>query len=555
MKNIYNHYVYFWRWALWKVFESASHVEQGLISFITPSSYLDGDAFAGMREHLRQHCSSLWILDLGGEGRGTRKDDNVFPTVQSPVAVAIALRDNNTDLDNPAPVYYTRLEGERTAKLAYLDNIQTLQDVDWQLCCADWQAPFRPAFHDAYFDLPLLADLMPWSGRGIQFSRTWVVSEDKNCLEQRWQTLLRAKKTDKKHLICETVDVEIEKTYLSFFNEERLPSIESLTNEQPEKIEHIMYRSFDRQWCIADRRVIDRPRPALWRCRSEQQIYFATLVNDPLTQGPALAVSFTVPDLNMFNNRGGLVYPLYRTADADKANILPGLLDILAATYQTSVTADDFAAYLYATLAHPEFTRHFKRELDTRELRVPITQNAALFKHMRDIGANLLWLHTYGTRWVTKDRPRGLIPSKQARCLKAVQSEHEEYPEQFGYDPATQQLHVGAGIFAPVTPDIYQFEISGLKVLQSWLRYRMKAGAGKKSSKLNDIRPQIWRSQFTTELLELLWVLEATVADYPKQAEVFQAIVQGDCLKRQDLPDVPEYMRSAYKADKNGNLI
>ena len=31
-----------------------------------------------MREHMRRLCDEVWILDLGGEGRGTRKDDNVF---------------------------------------------------------------------------------------------------------------------------------------------------------------------------------------------------------------------------------------------------------------------------------------------------------------------------------------------------------------------------------------------------------------------------------------------------------------------------------------------
>ena len=39
--------------------------------------------------------------------------------------------------------------------------------------------------------------------------------------------------------------------------------------------------------------------------------------------------------------------------------------------------------------------------------------------------------------------------------------------------------------------------------------------AGRKSSPLDDIRPAVWSAAFTTELLELLWTLEATVAIYP----------------------------------------
>ena len=91
VKNLYNLYVYFWRWALWKVFEHETSVGGGVVSFITASSWLDGDAFRGMREHLRRVCDEVWILDLGGEGRGTKRSENVF-AIQTPVAIAVALR-------------------------------------------------------------------------------------------------------------------------------------------------------------------------------------------------------------------------------------------------------------------------------------------------------------------------------------------------------------------------------------------------------------------------------------------------------------------------------
>ena len=86
LKNIYNLYVYFIRWALWKVFEHKTATGPGIVSFITASSYLDGDAFVGVRELMRKICDRIDIIDLGGEGRGTRKDENVF-AIQTPVAI------------------------------------------------------------------------------------------------------------------------------------------------------------------------------------------------------------------------------------------------------------------------------------------------------------------------------------------------------------------------------------------------------------------------------------------------------------------------------------
>ena len=105
VKNLYNLYVYFWRWALWKVFEHETSRGPGVVSFISAASYLDGDAFCGMRKHMRRLCDEIWILDLGGEGRGTRKSDNVF-AIQTPVAIAVAVRSGKAKRNKPAKVLY-----------------------------------------------------------------------------------------------------------------------------------------------------------------------------------------------------------------------------------------------------------------------------------------------------------------------------------------------------------------------------------------------------------------------------------------------------------------
>jgi hypothetical protein len=102
-----------------------------------------------------------------------------------------------------------------------------------------------------------------------------------------------------------------------------------------------------------------------------------------------------------------------------------------------------------------------------------------------------------------------------------------------------------------VSLEVYEFEVSGLKVVQSWLKYRMKDGAGKKSSPLNDIHPSCWTGQFTTELLELLWVLEATVDGYPEQARLLENIVNSDLFHAGELPPVPAGMRKPPAARKS----
>ncbi len=191
LKNLYNLYVYFWRWALWKVFEQGNG-GPGVVSYISASSYLHGDAFCGMREQMRRQCDEIWILDLGGEGRGTHQSENVF-NIQTPVAIAVAFRAGETNTDTPARVYYSHVGGTREQKLAALDDITGFSKVEWQECPDEWQAPFRPTGEGVYFSHPILTDLMPWQQSGVKAGRTWVVAPEVKTLHNRWHRLLQAK--------------------------------------------------------------------------------------------------------------------------------------------------------------------------------------------------------------------------------------------------------------------------------------------------------------------------------------------------------------------------
>ncbi len=553
IKNLYNLYVYFWRWALWKVFEHESGRGQGVISFISASSYLEGDAFSGMREHMRRLCDELWIIDLGGEGRGTRQDDNLV-AIQTPVAIAIAARVGTADKSAPAAsvpaaVHYTRIEGSREEKLAALEAIASFDSLAWEDCPSAWQAPFRPAGRGAYFAWPLLTELFPWQHSGVQFKRTWPIGPDTETLARRWRALLHA--GDRAAAFKETRDRKIQQNCPPLFKTDRQEALGKLpADTPPPPTMRYAYRSFDRQWILADNRLGDYLRPDLWYSYGPRQVYLISLFSQPLGHGPALTVSAWVPDLDHFRGSYGAkaAIPLYRTADVAKPNLAPGLLEQLSAAYARPVAPEDFLAYVYGLLAQPAFTARFCAELATRELRVPLTRDPALFAQVRQLGARLLWLHTYGERYIPAGATPGSVPPGAAKCIRAVPGDPEGYPDASDYNETTQTLHIGAGEFAPVAPEVFDFEVSGLKVVQSWLKYRMKGGAGKKSSPLDDIGPEQWPSQFTTELLELLWVLEATVAGYPAQARLLEAVIEGPCFMAEELPAAPEALRKPRTA-------
>ena len=169
---------------------------------------------------------------------------------------------------------------------------------------------------------------------------------------------------------------------------------------------------------------------------------------------------------------------------------------------------------------------------------MPITKNATLFQRVAELGARLLYLHTYGEQFGgTEDD--GSVPQGTARCTKAVPVNN--YPQDFSYDPKTEILKVGEGEFSPVKVELWNYSVSGLQIVKSWLDYRKLDRSGRKSSELDNIRPEIW--EFTEELLELLWVLEETINLQPEGSALLEEVCTSSTFSWDELPTPTEEER------------
>lgn len=544
-KSLYNLYVYFWRWALWKVFERPPG--RGVIAFITASSYLKGPGFSGMRRHMREVFDELWILDLGGEGRGARKSENVFD-IQTPVAIAIGMRSGDGAPDAPATVRYARIDGTRESKYEQLWSIDSMAAVKWSECYDDWTEPMLPKGDPeaSYWHWPLLTDIFPWQHSGSQFKRTWPIAADRSTLEKRWRTLVSAPVADRSGLFRPSRDRETSRARPSIDDGVQLTGINSLDrNAVVPPIAAYAYRSFDRQYCLADSRLGDFVRPVLWRSHGAKQLYMTSLLTSVLGGGPAVVVVHNVPDLHHFRGSFGAkdAIPLWRDRAGEVANLTNGLLDVIADIHGTSRGPTDLFAYSYALLQSPSYAQRFADELEIPGPRVPITRDPELFVKAESLGRELIWLHTFGERLIPAGCRPGDVPQGSARAHEPIGSGPGDYPTSHEYDPQSKILTVGSGTFGPIEPEVWNFEVSGLHVLKSWLDYRMRDGAGKKSSPLDDIRPTVWPAEFTEELLKVIWVLERTVALGGELDNTLSAIIEGETFNADELPKPTDEQR------------
>jgi predicted helicase len=549
---------------MWKVFEQdipvnadpdgGQHPRNGIVSFITASSYLRGPGFVGMRQHMRAIFDELWIIDLGGDNKGRRKTENVF-SIETPVAIATGVRYGQPQPGTAATVHYVSLADlSAKDKKEFLNSLTGIEDerLSWRTCLSGWHDPFLPIDNAEYLAWPALTDLFPWQASGVQLKRSWPVGETKEVLEDRWTELVSpltaGDLSDDKHTnlqriatrrgnqLKETGDRKVTSTYGDLFSDERLAPISTLKADSPRpQIRPFAYRSFDQQWVIADTRVGDRMRPPLWAAHGEDQIYLTSLLTEVLGTGPSAVASADVPDLHAFRGSfgGRHIIPLWKDSAATIPNITLGLSAAIGTELGFDPTAQDLLAYCYALLASPDFVSTFWEELTIPGARIPITAEPELFASVRDFGKALIHLHTFGQRFPTAELFATVSSARYSTSISA-----DAYPEKVSYNPSTRTITVGDGAFTNVAPEVWNFEVSGLRVVDSWLGYRLKKRAGKSSgSPLDAIRPSTWPDLDGSKLLGLLDMLETSISLQPTAAALLSDVLASKLIDPSRLPE------------------
>jgi hypothetical protein len=381
--------------------------------------------------------------------------------------------------------------------------------------------------------------------------RTWVIAPDTATLEQRWAALIGANAKDKPGLFLEhEQDRRMDTTLadgLPGFPARPTPIGEE-TGPSPEPV-RIGYRSFDQQWIIPDKRLINRPNPTLWAVRSPRQVYLTALHRTSPQSGPAVTFTAEIPEHDHYKgNFSGRAYPLWLDAAGTVPNVVPRLLEHLSSVYGDTVTAEDLFAYLAGVLAHPGFVATFAADLSTPGIRVPITTDIALFERAAVIGRRVLWLHAYGQRFTDPadgrpHQPPRLPSERRPRVLAEhpIPSNPDTMPDgELGYDPATQELRVGAGRISHVTARMRDYDVSGVNVLDKWFSYRRRSRehpviGARRTSPLLEIQAESWPAEYTTTLIDLLNVLGLLAELEPQQAALVSEILNQALITTEDL--------------------
>lgn len=568
-----NLYVYFWRWAAWKVFQQTVGKDEvsspqagsnaGIVCYVTVSGFLNGRGFQKMRSDLRRDCDEIYVVDCSPEGLQPPIATRIFEGVQQPVCIVLASSSPENDPSVPARVLFRSLPvGKRGGKFDALQQI-SLNAKEWMACPSEFRGPFLPSFQGGWSDFVALEEIITDSGLGVMAGRTWVVAPDQKSLSDRWEHLttevdeairsglfhphLRHGRPGDRHIGKPGQPLHGQTHTQASVEKQIEEHLAKGADGAPLATTPIRYgfRSFDRQWIIPDARLINQPAPKLWKTFGARQVFLTTEMDRCLLGGPGISATSMMPDMHHYGGRGGRVFALWQDSAASQSNVTDAAMKALTKTYGTPPSAEDVFAYVAALLAHPAYTARFKSDLIRPGLRVPLTADKALFAKAAKLGREIVWLHTFGERFADPkaDPPRPAaeprLPVGERPTIPvggSIPNDPEGFPDTIDYDPVKRQLKVGTGRIDHVPPEVWAYEVSGKHVLRQWFSYRKKnrerplIGDKRPPSPLQAIQPDHWLPEYTEELLNVLNVLGLLVRLEPEQARLLDEICDGPLI-------------------------
>ena len=550
LKNLY---VYFWRWAFWKVFENSRRDFEdtlnraGVVCFITADGYLSGPGFSGMREYIRRKSSRGWIINVTPEGKRPPQKNAVF-AIETPVTIALFVREPDTDENTPADLKYIALHGTFQQKMEALAKLD-LRSPEFADVRSGWSDKFMPITVSDWDSYPELPDFYASRFPGVKPNKTWVYAPSESVLQERWHELVEGNDLDiRAERFKETRDTGITVGKKPLPGHDTYQGSQESLNEQiirdpfptvPD-IVSVGYRSFGRQYLIADSRMIHMPSPRLWEHRVPDQIFIVEQHARNPQEGPGLYFSALIPDMNAFNNRGGRAHPVLNTVG--KPNLTSEAERLLTARFGEHTPAE-LVYYLAGITGHPGYVRTFDAELQQAGIRVPLTVDPDLWFRAVQLGKYVVWLHTYGERGeplpgmtrVTDKPTDGLysMPVYEKSMGGAMPEKKPTFT--LGEDDIHGEITFGASRWSNVEKAVFDYTVGGQQTIGLWAKYRLKKPIGRKSSPLDDIVQQSWPSEWTTEFKELLCVLTHLVHLEPAQEKLLADILAGDLIPRDEL--------------------
>lgn len=551
-KWLQDDYIKFIRFGEWRIERTGA----GVLAFITNHSYVDSPTFAGMRQHLMDTFSDIYVLDLHGNAKkGERTpdgqvDQNVFDIQQG---VAISLFVKQPGKTGPAAVHHADLYGKRATKYEWLET-QDLETTAWTDV-----TPSAPFYLFVPQDLELgeeygegwsLADIMNGNGRpapGIVTTHDqFAISRTKDEARSKVRRLVETDTEEQAREIWRLC----RQSQWSYERAKR----ELASGDWEQAIRPVLYRPFDVRWTVFDPNVaVHRRERVTDHLHSGPNL---ALVTSKMTKGESFAhaqVTRIAPEaicMSPKTSNNGFVFPLYLYASGGtkqrrlliegeatgrQANLNPAFVVELEGRLglsfipdgegdlETTFGPNDVFRYIYATLHAPGYRLRYVEFLRHDFPRIQLPPDREIFNAFVVKGKQLVDLHLLevdpprlalnfpipGSNVVATGHPRYLGPGDRDPSGEGTVDAGRVY-----ISKDDQKAGVRGQYFRGIAPEVWSFRVGGYRVCEKWLKDRRG-----ETLTLSDIQQYERIVAVLAQTITIMFELDDIVPEWPMAAE------------------------------------
>ena len=387
LKNkLYDPYVKAVRWASDRI------GDEGVVTFVTNSGFLDGVAFDGMRKHLTDDFDAIYVLDLGGNARKGLKvsDANVFG-IRVGVSINLFVKKKQNS-SKTARIFYHRTDElwNKKQKFNFLNERQHVNNIKWQ--------KLRPDQRHTWFTEGLGVEFETFIPMGSKETKA-IKGETKDVI---FKTYSGGVKTNRDAWACNfnrNALTKNMKQMIDFYNEQVF-KWERRENQNTSVDDFVAYDDKKIKWSSGLKQKLERKkiaefaevkiRQSLYRPFAKSNLYFDRTTNDRVLVFPSI---FPTPDTEMENRviwikvgkewpmfalmtnnlpdqlpqGGSQCFPFY-TYNEDGSNRRENITDWALTQFRSHYDDDTITKcaifhYVYGLLHHPEYRTRYQANL------------------------------------------------------------------------------------------------------------------------------------------------------------------------------------------------
>ena len=468
-------YVKFIRFAQWKMEE----VERGIVAVITNHAFLDNPTFRGMRQSLMNTFDALYFLDLHGNSNKKEKapdggkDENVFDIRQG---VAVTLMVKNAKMKNKG-VFRADMWGSRNDKYAACEE-STIDSIKWRKL-----NPVSPGYYfiprdnkaeAAYRSLFSIPEIFANNTSGIVTARDrFAIDIGQEALLGRMRAFIAPGKSDDE--IAESLGLKKTRGWHISKARKEMAKINLSAH-----VKEVAYRPFDTRYMLYHPSAIDWGREKFVSFAfAGDNVGLVTVrqVAEEAFNHAIVADKMIDSRMTISNKGGAFFFPLYWYAEAhifepgkkgEDADVVPVRHDNFTKEfrqwindhYGEAYASEEIFGCVYAVLHSPDYRNRYSDFLRFDFPRIPFPESNSEFKRLAAIGAELINAHLF----------RQTIQGEYGElCGSGVSHEVEKV----SYDENAGRLKFNqAEYFAPLPPEVFNFQIGGYKPLDKFLKTR-----------------------------------------------------------------------------------